>query len=442
LVISNTAPALTGISVSPSSPTTDETLSASASTSDADGDAVSLKYAWRVNGALTGTSATLSGTYFGKGDIVTVSLTPNDGEVDGAAATSGEVVVQNSAPGAASVVLLPTDPAEGVDDLVCEVSASDADNDVLSWTFEWTRDGSAWSGATTTTTHAEDTIPATATADGEVWACTASPDDGEATGASDSSSVTVTACPYGAAAACPGASCDEILAAGYSVGDGVYHIDPDGTGAVSVYCDMTTDGGGWTLVAVASDDGVNTWTYAKRRYWDVDTTTFGSISALNRDYKSASLHTLLFADVLLAHMPSGSWAEYDAVGDGSTTLAALIAGYGDEECWKSTDGYLMTAGGITASSGLCSTNMTFNAADHDGGGGSCTCANCTSHTYGPSFSTHNGDGCPFDDPGAAGGLGPDSDSTDESDSLGFGAALGLNTGASGAAENFVRVFVR
>ena len=46
-------------------------------------------------------------------------------------------------------------------------------------------------------------------------------------------------------------SCQEVLDDGASVGDGLYTIDPDGPGGTSpveTWCDMSTDGGGWTLV--------------------------------------------------------------------------------------------------------------------------------------------------------------------------------------------------
>lgn len=66
----------------------------------------------------------------------------------------------------------------------------------------------------------------------------------------------------------PNTSCKRIRDIGSASGDAIYRIDPQGNGWFDVYCDMTTDWGGWTLVWRSVASGAwNFWFTTNA--WDV-----------------------------------------------------------------------------------------------------------------------------------------------------------------------------
>ncbi|MDD5213818.1 MAG: fibrinogen-like YCDxxxxGGGW domain-containing protein, partial [Candidatus Gracilibacteria bacterium] len=79
----------------------------------------------------------------------------------------------------------------------------------------------------------------------------------------------------------PGLSCLDILSKGGNIGNGIYWIKPDTNPTFQVYCDMTTDGGGWTLIAKTFANTNDALTGSVGNVYDYNSSTFTKLSDLN-----------------------------------------------------------------------------------------------------------------------------------------------------------------
>lgn len=185
VTIQDTAPALTSLSLTPSRATVEDDLSANAGGSDVDGDTVSFRYAWTVDGVAIPESDAVLTTGYAKGDVVVVTVTPVADGVEGEP-DSASLTIRNAAPGAPVVDVSPEEPYAEEDALTCEIEvvSSDPDGDAVSYDVAWTVDG-VDAGVTGYTVDRDDIAP------GELWVCTVTPSDGEDEGPSASASVTV-----------------------------------------------------------------------------------------------------------------------------------------------------------------------------------------------------------------------------------------------------------
>lgn len=143
-VLGNSVPVVDSITVSPAQPKTNDTLTATVTAHDADGDALTYAYQWTRNGTdilgATGATLDLSVAANGdRGDAVAVRVTASDGSMTSAPVTSAAVVVADTAP-LASVALNTTTPTTQTV-LIAMATASDADADALTFTYVWKVNG-------------------------------------------------------------------------------------------------------------------------------------------------------------------------------------------------------------------------------------------------------------------------------------------------------------
>lgn len=240
--------------------------------------------------------------------------------------------------------------------------------------------------------------------------------------------------------------------------DNTYQIDPDGAAGpiapMEVFCHMSKNLGGWTLVFVASDDDTDTWTWNNRAKLAGEAEPVGSLLATNLDFMSPAYRDLPFSDLLFIHQPSGVWAHYAGVGDGSQSISQYIASLGNPPvCDESLAGAghpLESGSTLTQSGMLCDTDLYFHLGDHENSINDCMDLGALGNeaTFGPVWNANNNSGCPFDDP-AQFGLGPHGPcggcggfGAMEMDHLGFAHALSLNTGAKKSGENYMQMYVR
>ena len=174
---SNTAPAVDSIIISPSTPTTSDSLIASSTSSDADMDSiVQTEYRWWKNGVMTSfSSSMLDASVTSKSDSWSVEIRVNDGTDWSTWTPSSNIEIQNTAPQLESASISATEVTTD-QDVTLSTIMSDVDGDTLTISIVWYLNGTIQPEYNN-----QATLPSSATIKGNIWTAIVQADDGEAT---------------------------------------------------------------------------------------------------------------------------------------------------------------------------------------------------------------------------------------------------------------------
>jgi hypothetical protein len=184
LTIGNGIPSVESVSIDPILPTGGDTLTCSYSGFyDADGDADVSTLVWDINGSSAGTSADLTGG-FASGDLVTCTITPDDG-IDEGDDVSTTVVIDDQPPVIADAAITP-DPANSSETLTCVPGTTTDPDGTTEFTYSYSWEVNGLTVATGETLSG-------AYSEGDNVKCLATPNDGQLDGnTADSQVITVT----------------------------------------------------------------------------------------------------------------------------------------------------------------------------------------------------------------------------------------------------------
>ena len=201
--VGNAAPTAT-VTLNPTLPLVNSTLTASATVADSNSNPVNLTYVWKLGSTVVKTTTATSSvtdtldlstiSSEAAGNVITVEVTPNDGFVDGTKVTATRTLAASNTVPTATVALTPENPLVN-SVLTATATSADVNGQPVKLTYVW-RIGTTEVKTTSATSSLTDTLDLSTLSDdavGQVVTVTVTPKDTVADGTAVTATRTISA---------------------------------------------------------------------------------------------------------------------------------------------------------------------------------------------------------------------------------------------------------